>query len=182
VPGTIAPPAAGGNGVVVGGQSGTGNDQKVIGTLTQSGSSGCVQNVGIGDNNTLNCKPMLPKMSSSQVEQVSELLVGAPKIRGKVIVSYESTEDENGELAKQLNLVLVKAGIHSTVEGYGRTITDHIDYPGLSIEAVNKSNVDLANAIEKALLKANVISQPLKPVDRDMKHQGNDLVFEVRNP
>jgi hypothetical protein len=171
-----------GNGVVVGGQSGSGNSQKAIGTLVQSGGSGCVQNVGIGDNNTLNCKPTLPTMSSSQVEQVSELLAGAPKIKGKVIVSYESTADENSQLAKQLNLALVKAGIHSTVEGYGKTITDHTDYPGLSIQTVDKTNVDLAKAIEQALLTAKVIDQPLKPADRNMKGEGDNLVFEVRDP
>jgi hypothetical protein len=171
-----------GNGVVVGGQSGTGNDQKVIGTLIQSGSSGCTQNVGIGDNNTVNCKPMLPTMSLNQVEQVSALLVGAPKIRGKVRVWYESTNDENGLLARQLDLAFVKAGINSTVQGYGKTITGHVDYPGLSIAYVNKNNVNLANAIEKALLKANVINQPLKPDDRNMKDADDDLVFEVRNP
>jgi hypothetical protein len=171
-----------GSGVVVGGQSGTGNSQQVIGALTQSGGSGCTQNVGIGSDNTLNCKPELPKMSSAQVDQVSALLANAPKIPGKVIVSYETTSDENGQLAKQLNFALVKAGIRSTVEGYGLTIGSDIDYPGLSIESVKGSTVDLANAIEKALLMAKVISQPLKPANRNMKDAGDNLVFEIRNP
>lgn len=170
------------HGVELGVQSGTGNSQQVIGTLTQNGGTGCTQNVGIGSSNVLNCKPELPTMSLSQVQQVSALLADAPRIPGKVIVEYETTSEENGQLAHQLYQALVKAHINSTIEGYGKTIGNNIDYPGLSILYVKKSNVDLANTIESALITAKVITQHLEPSERNMHYRGNDLTFIVRNP
>lgn len=163
-------------------QSGSGNTQQVIGTLTQDGGAGCTQNVGIGSNNVLNCEPQLPTMSSAQVDQVAAALAGAPRIRGKVIVSYETTSDANVQLADQLYLALVKANISASREGHYKTFGSTIDYPGLSIMYVKHSNVTLANAIETALLTAKVITQPLKPSDRDMQYQGDDLTFVIRNP
>jgi hypothetical protein len=168
--------------VELGAQSGTGNSQQVIGTSTQNGGLGCTQNVGIGSNNVLNCKPELPTMSPSQVQQVSALLADAPRIPGQVIVKYEATSAENGQLAHQLYQALVNAHINSTIEGCRKTFGNTIDYPGLSIMYVKKGNVDLANTIESALITAKVITQQLEPSERNMDYPGNDLTFVIRNP
>jgi hypothetical protein len=125
-------------------------------------------------------------MTSDQVTVVAALLKGAPKIDGKVIVEWERTADENERLAQHLYSALQQAEIDSSIVSHGKTVTAHVDYPGLSILYSRASNLDLLNAIEQALLKAKVISQPLMPKDpkdRDMKDAYSpDLELIVRDP
>lgn len=89
-------------------QSGTGNQQTVIRTMTQSNSGGCNQQVASGNNNTNNCN-IPPKITASAQTQGKTGKPNAPW--ATVFTIQTSTPTPAGDLRLKCSGPALKAGI-----------------------------------------------------------------------
>jgi hypothetical protein len=139
---------------------------------------------GVGDNNTNICAPVLPTASDSQVQTAIKELKKHPQLAGRnVSIQWKATAEGGDVLTTQIQSILAGDGITATI-GTSQLafITPGVaSLPGLSFTFVVQGNKDLADAIEKSLRIAKIISSPLKPRKRDLPYAPQNLVIAIRN-
>lgn len=142
----------------------------------------CTQNVVGGSNNVNNCTPKPFQVTASQGAQIAKSLRQYLGPTQPVTVAYTYDVPGGQEAAEALVEAIQDAGIITKIDAAQLYIScgGPRQIPGLSLLCVSSDDDPFVQAIERALLEANVIRSPISKVGRTIT--GPNLTIMIRKP
>jgi hypothetical protein len=140
--------------------------------IEQKADGDCIQQVGVGSNNSNYCVPTLPSVSKDQIANIGRKLKEIPEMQGqRVVIQYRKSTPGAKELAEEMSEAFNAGGLSAITSAFSGSIFSNYGEElsaGISFGHLSQATGSVADDIGKVLLDNHVVKSPIKDAGRNL--------------